>query len=73
MKKMLTWLALAIIILPVLSACGASAAQTTPTVEATLDQNRMNTAVAATMSVLSSEVASLKKTAAAPTVTPTPS
>lgn len=72
MKKMLIWMSLVIILLPVLSACGASAAQTTPTGEATLDQNRMNTAVAATMSVLSTEVAALKATAAAPSATPTP-
>ncbi len=71
--KRLPWIvSILVLFLPVLSACSPSAAQTTPTVEATLDQNRMNTAVAATMSVLSTEVASLKASAQAPTTQPTP-
>lgn len=71
MKKSILFTAVFIMLLPVLSACGGQATQLTPTAQATLDQNRMNTAVAATMSVLSTEVASLKATAAAPTKEPT--
>lgn len=72
MKKIHPLLSLVLLLSLILTACSPAApAATTPTAAKDNEQDKMNTAVAATIGALSAEVAALKATNAALAVSPT--